>query len=78
MIARSIYEILPTSYLLVGGSTIVLHQESIAVVLAFLVFVLGARIYNLRSKTAAPIPEKGVNMDYYQKPSMIKSPLSIC
>ncbi|GIU35221.1 hypothetical protein TUM4644_36460 [Shewanella colwelliana] len=58
MIARSIYEILPTSYLLVGGSTIVLHQESIAVVLALLVFVLGARIYNLRSKNRRTDPRK--------------------
>ncbi|QYK00624.1 hypothetical protein [Shewanella psychrotolerans] len=58
MITRSIYEVLPTSYLILGSSTIALNQEAIAVSLALVVFILGAKIYNMRSQNRRTDPSK--------------------
>ncbi|WP_281212332.1 hypothetical protein [Shewanella insulae] len=50
MIAQPVYEKLPAIYLLIAASTILLTQAPLAVLLAVIIFLLGARIFNMRSQ----------------------------
>lgn len=58
MISRTIYEVLPTSYLILGSSTILLRHETVALMLAVLIFFLGARLYNMRSQNRRSDPAR--------------------
>ncbi|GGI69094.1 hypothetical protein [Shewanella gelidii] len=50
MLTRTIYEALPLGYITLGSSSIILLEQNIALISATILFWLGARIYNLRSK----------------------------
>ncbi|QYK13963.1 hypothetical protein K0I63_05450 [Shewanella rhizosphaerae] len=50
MIAQPVYEKLPAIYLLIAASTILLSPAPLPVLLAVIIFLLGARIFNMRSQ----------------------------
>lgn len=50
MLAKPVYEKLPTLYLTIGTATILLSDGTTPKLLAILVFMLGAHIFNLRSQ----------------------------
>ncbi|WP_394200129.1 hypothetical protein [Shewanella waksmanii] len=56
MIAKSIYEVLPYSYLTLGGSSMLVLENTFAVIAALVIFMMGARVYNLRSKNRRTDP----------------------
>lgn len=49
MLTRTVYEALPVSYVALGGSTLFLLEQSLALISASIVFWLGAKVYNMRS-----------------------------
>lgn len=50
MLIKPIYEILPLTYIIVGGGSVVFLQEPYAIIASLLVFFYGAHIWNQRSK----------------------------
>jgi|GEM_PF-936800 len=56
MIAKSVYEILPFSYISIGTACIFMLEQKAAIFFAMIVFVLGAKIYNMRSQNRRTDP----------------------
>lgn len=56
MIAKSIYEVLPYSYLTLGGSSMLVLENSFAVAASLVIFIMGGRVYSLRSKNRRTDP----------------------
>jgi uncharacterized membrane protein YfcA len=50
MLIKPLYELLPYTYIAIGGVSILLLQQEYAIAAAVVVFLCGARIYNLRSQ----------------------------
>ena len=50
MLIKPVYELLPYTYIVIGGVSVLLLQQQYAIASAILVYILGARIYNLRSE----------------------------
>ena len=50
MLIKPVYELLPYTYIVIGGVSVLLLQQQYAIAAAILVYILGARIYNLRSE----------------------------
>lgn len=49
MLSRTVYETLPYGYMTIGSVSFIMLEQTFALVAASVVFVLGARIYNMRS-----------------------------
>ncbi|MCG9720080.1 hypothetical protein [Shewanella sp. Isolate7] len=50
MVAQPIYEKLPAIYLLIAATTILMSPALLPVLLGVIIFLLGARIFNMRSQ----------------------------
>lgn len=50
MLIKPLYELLPYTYIAIGGVSILILQQEYAIAAAVVVFLFGARIYNLRSQ----------------------------
>ncbi|QIR15219.1 hypothetical protein [Shewanella aestuarii] len=50
MLIKPVYELLPFTYLGIGGISILLLEQNYAIAASIVVFFFGARIYNLRSQ----------------------------
>ena len=50
MLIKPVYELLPYTYIVIGGVSVLLLQQQYAIAAAILMYLLGARIYNLRSE----------------------------
>ncbi|ABV35784.1 conserved hypothetical protein [Shewanella sediminis HAW-EB3] len=56
MIAKSVYEALPFSYISIGSACILMLEQKAAIFFAMVVFALGAKIYNMRSQNRRTDP----------------------
>ncbi len=56
MIAKSVYEALPFSYISIGSACILMLEQKAAIFFAIIVFTLGAKIYNMRSQNRRTDP----------------------
>ncbi|MDP5145157.1 hypothetical protein ORI98_01710 [Shewanella sp. ULN5] len=50
MLIKPVYELLPYTYIVIGGVSVLMLQQQYAIAAAILLYLLGARIYNLRSE----------------------------
>ena len=50
MLIKPVYELLPYTYMTIGGVSILLLQQQYAIAAAVMVYLFGARIYTLRSE----------------------------
>ncbi|MCH1929037.1 hypothetical protein L9G16_02460 [Shewanella sp. A25] len=58
MITKPLYELLPYGYMALGSTSFMLLEPSYALLSGLIVFVLGARIYVLRSQNRRTDPVK--------------------
>ncbi|RTR34651.1 hypothetical protein [Shewanella atlantica] len=56
MIAKSVYEALPFSYISIGTASILMLEQKVAIFFAIIVFALGAKIYDMRSQNRRTDP----------------------
>lgn len=58
MLIKPVYELLPFAYLAIGGFSLLYLEPKYAIAAAIIVYLLGARIYNLRSKNRRTDPKR--------------------
>ncbi|WP_394146766.1 hypothetical protein [Shewanella atlantica] len=58
MIAKSLYEALPISYITIGSASILMLEQRAAIFFAIILFALGAKIYDMRSQNRRTDPLK--------------------
>lgn len=67
MLAKPVYEVLPFGYMVLGSLSFMLLEPDYALLAGFIVFVLGAKIYNLRSQNRRTDPLKRRKSGYMPK-----------
>ncbi|WP_330148887.1 hypothetical protein [Shewanella xiamenensis] len=67
MLAKPVYEVLPFGYMILGCLSFMLLEPDYVLIAALVVFVLGARIYNLRSQNRRTDPVKRRKSGYLPK-----------
>ncbi|AQS37563.1 hypothetical protein Sps_02409 [Shewanella psychrophila] len=56
MLTKSMYEILPVSYIAIGITSLLMLDQGYAIASALTIFTLGAKIYNMRSQNRRTDP----------------------